>query len=421
MDWFNSATFFWVLIIGFLTYKNRKIAMTVLVAAIPLYLLRLQILSIPTTWLELGVYAAVLVELVRLYRLKKVLSWFSSLKKYTIPLSILFVGLVIGVLVSENQISSLGILKGWFIDPILLLLLLVNVFNGNAKEAIRYVFGGLFVSSVILSMIALYQVISGNFITIDNRASSVFVSANYLSLYLAPVFVLGSGLLLTFYKKWQKIIVILGLLLIISAIYFTFSYASWLAIAVGLGMLLLLIKKHWYVIVGVGAAALLAISQMSSVKFLQMFDFSGRSSSHVRLEIWQTAGLMVKENWLTGIGLGQFQDRYVSFAERIFHPPLEFLVLHSHNTFIHFWVTAGLFGFVGYVWFIAKWLKDTYSNAKNNLLGLSILSTMVTMLVHGLFDNAYWKNDLSALFWVVVALGMLISNNGTTKNIQNRN
>ena len=194
------------------------------------------------------------------------------------------------------------------------------------------------------------------------------------------------------------------------ALYFTFSYAGWLALLVGLAVWgwLSLPKIKWG-LVWLGIFAIVVISQWQLPKFQQMLDLAGRSSSHVRLQVWQTALLMIKENWLTGIGLGLFEKRYLEFASRLFHPPIELLMLHAHNIFLQFFINTGLVGLVGFVWLLGKWGKGLWAAvAVKTPLAAATWSAMIALIVHGLFDVAYWKNDLAALFWMILALGVLL-------------
>ena len=158
---------------------------------------------------------------------------------------------------------------------------------------------------------------------------------------------------------------------------------------------------------GLGAS-LVVVSQWQHPKFQQMLDLVGQSSSHVRLQVWQTALLMIKQHWLTGIGLGLFEQRYLEFANQIFHPPIELIMLHSHNIFLQFWVNLGIVGVVGFAWLLVIWFKLIWSLVRErNMIAITIVAVMVALLAHGMLDMAYWKNDLSALFWVIFILGVM--------------
>ena len=54
---------------------------------------------------------------------------------------------------------------------------------------------------------------------------------------------------------------------------------------------------------------------------------------------------------------------------------------------------------VGFVWLLvlAFRQKDT----------LPVQAALVALIIHGLVDTPYFKNDLSVLFWVLIVLTML--------------
>jgi len=427
---FSLATGVWILLVGYFAWRYPHWVLQLVAIVLPSYLLRLKIFGIPTTWLELTVYTVFIIWIWRGYLRAQ---WWRPLSLYWQPILLIGVGLIVGTVVSTDLFLSLGIIKGWFIDPLLLFILINNSVNRNHPETVfNYMILGLWFSGTILAVIALYQVISGNFITVDQRASAWFSSANYLSLYLVPIIVLVIGWwrnINTIYQKatrtiyFQKIIGG-GLLLMISALYFTFSYAGWLALFLGVLVFWLLTnpigKMGWLWLVGIG---LIIISQLQTPKFQQMLDFVGRSSSHVRLQVWQTALLMIKEHWVTGIGLGLFEKRYLEFATKIFYPPIELLMLHTHNIIFQFWVNTGLIGVTGFIWLVGVFLSRLWRVVVlKHSLATIIFSAMVALLIHGLFDGAYWKNDLSMLFWIIIALGSILINqtNGRQK-LSNRN
>jgi len=371
---------------------------------------RFSVLSIPTTLLEALIYITFLVWVCLLLTKKVKFEW-TILKPYILPIGLIFVGLLVGVVVSADKTISLGIVKGWFVDPLLLFGMLIGNFNKplHVKKAIT----ALVLSGVMLSLVAIYQVVSNNFITIDQRASAFFSSANYLSLYLVPIIVLSSGLIASTSKvrKWWSVS---SALLMMVALYFTFSYSGWLGVIVGMAALMLMFWPVLYTSLGIITAVIVAIvSQLNHPKFQQMLDLTGRSSSHARLQIWKTSLLMIKEKYLTGIGLGMFEKRYLEFAERLFDNPFTQNTLHSHNVFLYFWINTGLIGFLGFVILIIRFFQQviTAFRSQKSILLRSVIAAMISLLTHGLLDAAYWKNDLSVLFWTILAFGIILSRN----------
>jgi O-antigen ligase len=327
---------------------------------------------------------------------------------------LLLIGLIIGLIVSSDKQLSLGIVKGWFVDPVLIFILIVQ----TSDEFNNIVFG-LWVSGLVLALAALWQVLTGHFITPDQRASAWFGSANYLSLYLVPIMVLVLGWWRDIKKGYPQWIISLGWLIMLLALYFTFSYAGWLALLLGvLVFWWLTFPSVKILLIGLVGVLVAGLSQWHSPKLQHLWDLAGRSSSHVRLQVWQTAGLMIKENWLAGIGLGLFEKRYLAFANRLFHPPLELVILHAHNIFLQFWLNTGILGLGGFVWLLIVWFRQVWVGVKaKDFRAVAVFAAMVALLTHGMVDVAYWKNDLSALFWIIMALGVILVKPHGRKNL----
>ena len=80
-------------------------------------------------------------------------------------------------------------------------------------------------------------------------------------------------------------------------------------------------------------------------------------------------------------------------------------LLYPHNIIFNFWLEIGLAGLLAFGWTIALFFNAGFSQLRRgDWLTLGMMAAMVVILVHGLVDVPYFKNDLAALFWVVVGL-----------------
>lgn len=399
--------FIFLLVFAAVSWRNLRVAVYLILASLPLYLVRFKFGPIPTTLLELMIYTAAIIWLVQIVLKQARINW-RAIRYYLVPLIFLAIGLVLGTYISTDRSISLGIVKGWFVDPLLLFALMVSTLERHFH--IKKALVALILPATVLSVIAIYQVLTGHFVTVDSRASAIFSSANYLSLFLVPIMVLSLGLFWSVARQFRWWVAVTWFLMAIS-LYFTFSYASWLGLLVGIGVLVLCLTRFWIALLsGAGLLIIAVLSQWQHPKFQQMLDLIGRSSSHVRLQVWQTALLMIKENSLTGIGLGLFEQRYLDFAKRLFNPPLELRMLHSHNIILQFLVNTGVVGTAGWLWLVVNFIRGIWGAAvrERDILAASVLAAMAALLTHGMLDLAYWKNDLSALFWAILAFGIIL-------------
>ncbi|MEK7189701.1 MAG: O-antigen ligase family protein, partial [Patescibacteria group bacterium] len=111
---------------------------------------------------------------------------------------------------------------------------------------------------------------------------------------------------------------------------------------------------------------------------------------------------MLKTNPILGAGLANYQTavrpwHILRWAE---------IYLYPHNVFITFWSETGLFGLIAFLWLIILFFKKTIAN--HTRLSKILIASMIIILIHGIVDVPYFKNDLSVIFWTLLGLAALI-------------
>lgn len=383
----------------------------------PLYLVRFDFFGVPSTLLEVVVGVLAVWGLVRFVRPLDVVKWIKQqvgmgLKSPLWPMMLFFSAATISMLIVpeitinidgdpvESARIAQGIWKGWIVMPMVYFSMLYLVRPHADEHWFKGVFTVLGLSGLILAFLAIYQMISGNYLTMDARASGPFESANYLSLYLAPILLYA---ILNIRKSffWVLFAIIMGV-----AFAGTQSYAAFIALFVGVIFYLLMHpdiawkKKVGGAVLGVILAGGLFATQMNTSKFQEFLNFKDRTSSSVRVEVYTVATTLLKENPIWGIGLGQFEVQYQVNAPRILgQPPYEWVMLHPHNLGMAVWANTGLLGVVAMTWIL---LLAFFRFKKISRFHLVILSMLVVILTHGLFDTPFFKNDLAYMWWLIV-------------------
>ncbi|MEA2098343.1 MAG: O-antigen ligase family protein [Patescibacteria group bacterium] len=435
----NIILTIFLLVFALISIKNIRYGIYAIIFFMPLYLWRFSIGGIPTTALEIMIYILFLVWILNrirknlLYKnfypaLAEGFSDFNRLCKNNFILSIgialLFLGLILSTVHSSDLRTSLGVCKGWFFDPFLFFIVFISVIKKD-KQIILSLKSWIF-SGVAVSLIGIFYLLN-NELTFDGRLKAFFLSPNHLAMYLSPAFLIVLFFLLN--KKVFSIqyfcprrtslglaVFSIFLLIIFISLYFTCSYGAFLGVFIG--TLYLFIKnkrlkiKNIYLL-GFISFLLLGFIFVSSNKFNQITNSNNRSSFHSRLMIWNVAGEIIKDSPILGIGPGTFQETYLSYAERFDEPYLEWAVPQSHNIFLAFYLQTGLIGFVGFIiiliWFFSR--RDTINRVSTTVKIYIINALMIYILIHGLVDTTYWKNDLSLIFWIVSALLLINSKN----------
>lgn len=438
---------------GFLAYKNLRLAIQLLLFALPSYLIRFQVLDVPLTILEGLVLIAFAVWYIKTRQYKRIFKK-SEPKRVSYPFAWEMVAVVAIALlaagVSGFNDSALGIWKAYFFEPVLFFILIIN--NFKTRKDWYSLLWPLAVSVLTVSLVAIWQKISGDLIfnpfwaaADTRRAVSVFGYPNAVGLYLAPLILLISALFLQrlrFAKKgrrWLESGLLLSVIFAgLAAIVFARSRGALFGLVAGYALWLLLYDKITRNILAVCLVIITAITLINPAwrtAVVQQIKFPDKSAQ-IRLAQWQETWQMLSadKRWLSGSGLANYQNAIVPYHQPgifiktsdpdwlrkvLFNPqerqkawqPLE-IYLYPHNIILNFWTELGLAGLLLFIWIIAKFYVwglqlqkrlirlGSYSS---HWLLLGFLGAMTASIVQGLMDVPYFKNDLALLFWLLIA------------------
>ena len=371
------------------------------IVSLPAYLLRVSIFGVPTNLWEIYFGIVFLLWAVAGCDNKILKDFFETQKKIIFFAGIMLVGLGSAAIVGNHQLQELGIIKSWFVVPILFWFLIEVAVAEEKRHDLLLAY---YCSAFLVALEGLVAYFLG-MVTYDGRLAGIYNSPNYLAMYLSPAIIIGCHYFLFKRDRW-KMLWLLSLIIIIVNVYLTYSYAAWLALLCALAISLWPRKKTKPV---VWLAALLLIgggllfSQKGNSKFVNNISFNERSSLSSRFMIWKVAGKLIQENWLLGIGPGNFQEAYLA-QQKNFPPYLEWAVPHPHNLFLAFWLSGGLLGLVGFIGLLFVWFGNYFREKKRADLLLVGLGMMLVILLGGLFDTTYFKNDLAVIFWLLFIL-----------------
>lgn len=384
------------------------------------YFFQFQVAGIPFTVLELFVYVLFGLWIVELIRDRKIISWDKRTRLYWYAAFGILVGATIGVLSAPDFISlpsgeilnakraTLGVWKGWLVAPMLYFAVITQVIRSEsqATKLLR-----MFVYSAgFVSLLAHGWAIFADGLTIDFRLSGFYESANYLALYVVPALLLNLYFVMQRPKKpTRQYLFDLGNLTVLTySLFFTQSYAAIIAVfgAMGLYAVYQLFsnpKRRRKMLIALTALAVVfsvvIVTQFNTPKFKQALDYKNRSSTSVRLEIYQTAIEIIRRHPLTGVGPGLFQANYQNIAPVVLNrAPLEWNMPHSHNIFLGFWINAGIIGLIAFLALLIL------AHQRFTVPLIALWGTVI----HGLFDMPFWKNDLAMIFWLLIACILIL-------------
>lgn len=447
----NYIIIIFCLLLIVLNRINPKSAILLTIFMLPSYLIRFNILGIPSTLLEVSILITFLNWLFNnrkfLFTKKK-----EKIEKQAYPfgwemmlvLVISFIAVFIGGLSS----SALGIFKAYFFEPLLLVILILNNFKN--EKGIRQIIFALSLSSLLVSLLAIWQKITGQFIFNDfwaqaktRRVVSFYGYPNAVALFIGPLIPLMLG---DFISRWKEkiklknilyqifllICIVSGLL----SIYFAKSKGALIALAITLLIIIFIKLRKKIKLILLGLAIIIIPVFVYFQRDEINFKLETSLSWQVRQLQWQeTMAMLTDGNFLWGSGLANYQNKIKDYHQDGFFfnkdadpkfrlkvvfgddqnyrderwQPLE-IYLYPHNIFLNFWTELGFIGMILFIWIIIKFLVLSlkyYQQEKNNKNGsilLALFASMMIIVIHGLVDVPYFKNDLSVLFWLLISM-----------------
>jgi O-antigen ligase len=114
---------------------------------------------------------------------------------------------------------------------------------------------------------------------------------------------------------------------------------------------------------------------------------------------------MLRDHPVLGSGLSGFARTIGPYRGGVYQEDL----IYPHNIVLNFWTETGLLGVAAFGWLLIQAFRSAYRGWRAGAdawrpLQLGVLLAMVAVVVHGMVDVPYWKNDLSLEFWALLGV-----------------
>jgi O-antigen ligase len=423
--------YFWLILIclaGFywIAWRSRFKALMILTVLLPSYIIRTTILTIPVTFLELMIVGLFAIWIIR----EKQYPWLLIRRglphinpiplAYRLTITIILLAATISIFIGSDLWASLGIWKAYFLEPIMLFLIVMHTVR--LPQQIYDLLDSLGLLVLLLFPLALYQQLTGHSIpepfwaaAATRRITTVFGYPNANGLLLAPIIALYAGYLL---KRESLVKTIYKLAVIITGCLIIFwSHTDGAMVALILTAIYLvgkiLPRKKWYwlglILVALGTIYFFLSSQQWQTQWHRISTNTlalTSSSLEIRINQWRETLVLLKTQPILGSGLVGYQTALEPFHA---NPFLE-IFLYPHNILLNFWVELGLLGLLGFLWLGWLLVQSLRTKKADPWLSTLLTAAWLTLIIHGLVDVPYFKNDLSVLFWLLVAFTLINAN-----------
>jgi len=382
-------------------FAKPRWAFLLFVGFLPSYLIRFSLGGIPTTALEILFLILVVAWMrKREKRLIDIKGWGALL--------LLWLGVAtLELFVPPDFRAAAGIWKAYFIEPVVFFLMACDFLRTHEErdQALRALGG----TALAIGALAIAQHFTGwsvpppfNGVPVppateaEFRSTAFYGFPNAIGLFLAPLFPLFLGCLYAEHKDrrlagfWTAVVAASGAAILLAQS--EGAVVGAVAGAFAAGILMPKSRKLALKIAAVGLLVIIAIPSLRhfALEKATLSDWSGR----VRKEIWAESFAMLKDRPLLGAGLSGYQAAFAPYHKaghiEIFQYP--------HTFLLNFWTELGAAGVIVFLLLMARFFQAALATKAWTLAGAG-----VALLVHGLVDVPYFKNDLAMLFWLLMA------------------
>ena len=368
-----------------------------------------------------------LISTIILYQvyLKKIQSDFSFLK-----LSLPFIFLVLIIATAISYFQSIAITESIYV---LSKIIIVFIFFINTtylliqqKLHINYILKSIIVFGIIIVIFTIYQLLilfysENNFAGNIQMIKSTFANKNLLSsiLFLTFPFIVNSIVLS---KPW-KIASISSILLITILIWLIQTKAVIIAFLIFYFIFLFLTLKYQREIVKNTFIKIFLISVPLLILFASNFTIQNKqefphlsniNSAFSRLLMWENSGEMIKENFVFGVGAGNWQVYFPKYGFDKFsvNEIKNGLTTYQrpHNDFLWILCETGIIGILAFVsifiiisFYLFKLIKKS-EKWEDNCLYFSFFATIIGYLVISFVDFPLERIEHQILLYLIFSI-----------------
>jgi putative inorganic carbon (hco3(-)) transporter len=313
------------------------------------------------------------------------------------------------VLVSPEHVKGLGLYRAYLVEPIAFYFVLGHVVL-NAWRA-RLILGGLAAGASVAGIANAVVVLNAiRHHTLDLALPPpvvIYNTSNAVALYLVPLIGIAASIFLYDRDRWVRPLSAVFLAIGLGATFLSLSRGGYFALAVMALILAVINRYRWYllpavVVIGVAMSRVPAIS----TRMAHEFNLSDPNNTFVsRLNLWEATLRMLRDHPVFGTGMFGFARSIQPYRGGVYEENL----IYPHNFVLNMWTETGLLGLASFLWLLVQafrvsWKGWTSGPQPWRAIQLGIVLAMVAIVVHGLVDVPYFKNDLALEFWTFLGL-----------------
>ncbi|MFH1776284.1 MAG: O-antigen ligase family protein [Candidatus Omnitrophota bacterium] len=241
------------------------------------------------------------------------------------------------------------------------------------------------------------------------RIVSFFPSPNLFAGYISMMLLVCFGIMVGNITQIKKIIIFIILFFTgLVMLFFTKSIGALIGFLIGLLVFFIIAhklkiakrqKRKVFVFIGCFLICLLLIIAVVALLRLKTTTDSNISNSFFnRLYYWKSAINMIRDNFIFGVGGGNFGIIYPEYKY-----PQANETKFVHNSFLQIFAENGIFPFIVFI-LITGHILSTIKYIRNNFVILGVFCAIVSFFVHNLLSYSFYILQVSFLFWLLLGI-----------------
>lgn len=359
---------------------------------LPAYVLRMHIGPLPTTILEIAIFILAVIWLAERKTDGFKNAW-KQLTPWRVPLALWLGAGIVSVITANvngfDTLAALGLFRAYFLEPILVFAIGLDLLRDQKdRDAL---FCNITIVAILLTAYAVIQYATGWGIPHPwdawpgRRATGPFPFPNALALFLIPFGALAAA---RFVHKRTLLDAILFACAALSAL-LAQSDGGLVALAAAVGLALLFKKQTRIPVIILGIILAATAFTLAPIREKILFqEWSGK----VRMVIWKETTELIKDNPVFGAGLAAYPQAILPYHTATWMEVFQY----PHNILLNLWTETGIPGLIAFTVLMIAWVR----NGKKEI----VIPVAIAILVHGLVDVPYFKNDLAVAFFILILL-----------------
>ena len=374
-------------------------------ALAPAYTVRWHLGFYPTTLLENAILLCLVVFAFEYRRNRTRLSYGGP---FLLPTVLFVVAGAVAAATAPGITAALGLYRAYLLEPIAFAFVLVNVIRTPSRAFL--VGCGLFTGAAVAGLANSALVASGlanhTYEVTQSPPVIIYMTANAVALFVVPLVALAGSLALHG-RGSERVGGAIFLVIGIAVTVLSFSRGGYLALACVVAGLALSHRRRW-ILLGLALLTMAGLALIGPIRTRVLIETQNVYGNTVasRIDLWTATLQLLRQRPLFGAGLSGFPQRIRPYFTHL-HTEANFI--DPHNIVLNFWVETGLLGLISMAWIIgtaavAGWNGWRTAARAWRPYELGVLLAMVAVVVHGMVDAPYFKNDLSLEFWTLLGL-----------------